>query len=319
MSGGARAKSIGMGLEYSLRNHLRERGYQSERVPLSGASVQLRTAVALHDVYGRKTFTAPVDPLNPSGPVSTSSLFLQIECKKSSNPKTDKGDTRYLNMQLKKWIHGRIDFNNDELLVFAFARSELFALISEERFNVINKTPYRPEVEVEVPGESIFKLYHTVAKKYPLLKCPAMGCNYVILSLDHFLDLRERYQEDLVFENKIEAPNPIEFIKKVDDVQKLLDFDKNNKLSYMEKRVLYSKLERIEAGQTIIDPSFINENQFWLKEEDKPLILKLSPEERAAIEVEAELRNISVTDLLLKLLRSFLKVQIEKRQAEPNV
>ena len=112
MSGGKRSKTIGDGFEYRVRDWFRTQGWSSERNPLSGASEQLKKLVAKHDVRASKN-----------------GLFLQLECKKTNNTQKHK---------LQRIWYEKVDFTNDEFIVFGFGRSPIYCCIPLEIYRELH-------------------------------------------------------------------------------------------------------------------------------------------------------------------------------------
>ena len=239
---GRKSKSLGTSFEYRIANWFEAKdGWNGKRNPLSGASTQIEEAVGKHDVRAWN---------------DDQTLFLQIEAKKKSAAKKP----NKLIIQ-KEWID-KINFEKDELLVFATNRSPLYVFLPYTRFcKVLGRA-----VKFELTKDDIYKgekqltfdrakVDDTEDNRYFLAW---RNSEYVILLLEDFITLRETadISDDLT---------PEEEIKRIGSLEKAEAFEKANlsTLTYKQKRLLYSKFEQLESG-TLINPLAHADQQFWL-------------------------------------------------------
>lgn len=240
------AKRIGNAFEYRVADWFDGKpGWFGLRNPLSGASEQIKNAVSKHDVRAWN------EQLN---------IFLQIECKKRSKNAKDAKKSDSIEIK-KEWID-KLDFENDELLVFATNRSPIYVFIPTARFFLLLGRSYTIEYDKHhhFKGEKQFVLYrelvdtakdqrfHLVWNQEP----------WTILLLEDFLMLRETA--------KIELSLSIEEqIKRLTTLENALTFEKNNltTLNYKQKSLLYSKIHQLESDG-FVNPIVHAESQFWL-------------------------------------------------------
>lgn len=240
------AKRIGNAFEYRVADWFDQQpNWFGLRNPLSGASEQIKTAVSKHDVRAWN------EKLN---------IFLQIECKKRSKNSKDPKKSDSLEIK-KEWID-KLDFENDELLVFATNRSPIYVFIPSSRFFRILGRSFEIEYSKEntFKGEKQFVLYRELVdrledKRFHLLWNQQP---WTILLLDDFLVLRETA--------KIEQTLSVEEqIKRFTNLESALNFESENisTLNYKQKSLLYSKIHQLDSDG-FINPVIHAESQFWL-------------------------------------------------------
>jgi len=231
----ATANVIGKGFEYSTVNWINTHNkegqvchpYESLRNPLSGANAQISAEIGLYDIR-----------------VWTSSIFLQIELKKTMK--------NVISLDKIDWI-GKLNMANDELLVFAYNRSDRFALISLERYlQIAGKYLKEYDNVIEAKGERYFKLDRKLIED----NIPALlvwgGQKYIILDFGEFLAMRYGYKE------QSKHQEPAEFIKSTYDVIKLKEWyiAISSVLSTREQYLYWSKLNRLETGKSLLSDTF---------------------------------------------------------------
>lgn len=259
---GLREARRGRSYEYRLRDWLRQHGYQAERNPLSGASAQLEEELGKYDVRASK-----------------GQIFLQIEAKKTSAQ-----DKRII----KRSQLDKIQFDNDELYVFAFDRSDHYAIVSLDRYISLTRTTKTSSTEAAdlcygtrqiktVRGKKQFTFHRKwLEGTRTLFYWPEVETYFVALLLAEFLKIREKYQQRASNEQEITTTeDPIELIKKCNQLQELLDFyqQKGEQLSFKQKRILFSKCERLEAGaDNRVSNRFIASQEWWLSNDKKYLL-----------------------------------------------
>jgi hypothetical protein len=246
------AHVIGRSYEYRVRNWFKEReNWEAERNPLSGASDQITEEMGKHDVRAWN------DKLN---------IFLQIECKKTS--------TEQDNLKIQKEWLDKIDFSNDEFLVFSYQNCQQhFALMPKSAAQaILEKVEHKLKLKekiYEASGEVQFgfKKEWVDGKRDEIFLVKFNDVIYYILDLGEFIDLREKY-----IKPESENKSLIERIKTLNTKESLEKFFKDNesKMETRDKRAYYAKLERIESGNiNEADHGMIKQNQFWLPEEKK--------------------------------------------------
>ncbi len=255
----------GRSYEYRIRDWFRNKdhkpdlpsGWQAERNPLSGASKQIEDEIGLYDVRAWK-----------------GNLFLQIEAKK-----TGKKDKRIIQRaQLDK-----LNFDNDELYVFAFSRSSHYALISLDRYLALTAANAYGSTEVAelcygsgqirtARGKKQFTFrkewLEDSSNNRTIFYWPETDQYYISLPLAEFIQVREAYEEQQADKFIPETYIPTEFIKRCNSIEQLLTYYEESKdtLTFKEKRVLFSKCERIEAGisNQSVGGRFLANQQWWL-------------------------------------------------------
>ena len=255
----------GRSYEYRIRNWFRNKeqkpdlpsGWQAERNPLSGASKQIEDEIGLYDVRAWK-----------------GDIFLQIEAKK-----TGKKDKRII----KRAQLDKLKFDNDELYVFAFSRSSHYALISLDRYLMLMSGRSYGSTEVAelcygsgqiriARGEKQFTFrkewLEDSSNSKTIFYWPETDTYYVSLPLTEFIKVRELYQEQQADKILSETYTPTEFIKRCNDIEQLLAYYEESKdsLLFKEKRILFSKCERLEAGidNQSVGGRFMASQQWWL-------------------------------------------------------
>ena len=239
---------IGKGYEYRLRDWFRERGWNSERNPLSGASKQITEEMGKHDVRSWK-----------------GDIFLQIECKKTNK------ESESLTIQ-QEWLN-KINFDNDEFLCFSFKGCKQHFCLFPKRIGdaifrdaVLDKsaTVYKPV------GSSGFGYKREWLENKPRF-CSQVDFNnvhYYVVDLELYVEYREKFDG-----HNADSKSFVEQVKALHDVSKLkkLYSENESKLTTREKRIYYGKLERVENGKfNSVDATTMNESQFWL--DNKPVV-----------------------------------------------
>jgi hypothetical protein len=232
--GGHAPKGRGTSYEYRVRNWFQERGWEAERNPLSGASDQISETTGKHDVRAKKA-----------------GLFLQIECKKTGAEDKHK---------LQRIWFEKIDFKNDEFLVFAFSRSDHYAIITQGIYKALNPDFLEDTPRYTAEGASQFTFHRAWlnAEDPVCFLWKDYGEIYVATELSKFIALLEK-------RGPLETLNPIDVIKATDDIPKLLEWYKIHKhrLTNKEKHFYYNKLCMLEEGCTGPSREFIASQQFW--------------------------------------------------------
>lgn len=249
------AHVIGKDYEYRLRNWFVEKGWKAERNPLSGASDQIEEQLGKHDVRAWK------EDLN---------IFLQIECKKTMQKKKTKDgqDDDTLIIQ-KEWLD-KIDFDNDEFLVFSYNRCQQhFAYMTKEASEKIldsSKMKVLPAFEPRGGSGFGFKREWLEDKKDVIHVSNFIGKTWYAMDLEVFIDAREKSKiptKATSFDEKIKT------IHSIDTLKELFTTESAN-WNTREFRLYYSKLERLETGKdNAYNPTFIKDSQFWLEEKKK--------------------------------------------------
>lgn len=239
---------IGKGYEYRLRDWFRERGWNSERNPLSGASKQITEEMGKHDVRSWK-----------------GEIFLQIECKKTNK------ESESLAIQ-QEWLD-KINFDNDEFLCFSYKGCKQHFCMFPKRIGdaifkdvVLDKssTVYKPS------GSSGFGYKREWLEGKPKYCSQVMFNNvhYYVVDLELYVENREKFNG-----HNADSKGFVEQVKATHDQSKLkkLFKDSESKLTTREKRIYYGKLERLETGKfNSVDESTMKESQFWL--DDKAIV-----------------------------------------------
>ena len=234
---------IGKGYEYRVRDWFRERGWGSERNPLSGASKQITEEMGKHDVRSWK-----------------GNIFLQIECKKT-NKESDSLDIK------QEWLD-KINFDNDEILCFSFKNcKQHFCLITKRMGDGVFKDAQlvKSDSVYKPIGNSSFGYKREWLENKPRFCSQVIFNNviYYVVDLELFLEFREKYDG-----NNAESKGFVENVKAIHDIDKLkkLYKDSESKLTTREKRIFYGKLERLETGKlNAVDESTMRDSQFWLE------------------------------------------------------
>ena len=269
---------IGRTYEYRVRDFFRKAGWKSERNPLSGASDQIEEELGKHDVRSwREDFN----------------IFLQIECKKTND------ENGILGIK-KEWID-KIDFNNDEILVFSYLRcSQDFIFIPKEfALDVIKSMKLKLLQTHVAKGGTIFGF-----KKEWLEHKDGEYCIVEFLEREWAaFDLVEyvKYREKFKVETKATTfADKIKSISSIDDLKKLRAEDEAN-WKTKDWKSYYSKLDRLESGDVSYNPSFIKEGQWWLPEDKKFDWDK------------------NTVESIMKKVKSFVNVNLEENEEEDMV
>ncbi len=247
------ANSIGKSYEYRLRNWFVEKGWRSERNPLSGASQQISEQLGKHDVRAWKD-----------------NIFLQIEAKKTGIKKKNKAGEDDDTMVIQKEWLDKIDFNNDEFLVFSFNRCQQhFAFMTNDSAEKIIGTLGMKKSDVhEAKGGSGFgfKRQWLEDQRGLIVVCDFIGKTWYALDLEEYIDAREKSGIPTAatsFEDKIKSIQSMDLLKELHAAESSTWTTKQN-------RLYYSKLERLETGEeNKYNPEFIKQGQFWLSEDKK--------------------------------------------------
>lgn len=248
------ANVIGKGYEYRVRNWFVAKGWKSERNPLSGASDQIEEELGKHDVRAWK------DDLN---------IFLQIECKKTMQKKKTKDGVEDDTIVIQKEWLDKIDFNNDEFLVFSFNRCQQhFAFMAAEAADKILQQVSHSLVKtdpIDPRGDSGFGFKRVWLEDKQLTICVVnfIGKMWYAMDLEYFIAAREQCKiptKATSFEEQIKTIQNVEVLKEL--------FTKESSTwTTRQFRIYYSKLERLESGKdNAYNPSFIKDSQFWLDE-----------------------------------------------------
>jgi len=249
------AHSIGKSYEYRVRDFLVAKGWKAERNPLSGASEQIEQELGKHDVRAWR------DDLD---------IFLQIECKKTMIKKKNAAgqDDDSLGIE-KKWID-KIDFTNDEFLVFSYNRCQQhFCFMPKEiAEKILAKTKLKCLPTHTPSGDKIFgfKREWIEGKQKEICVIEFLNRTWYALDLEEFLSARERYG------GPTSASNFADKIKAMSDIKKLKELysKEESTLTTKDKRIYYSKLERLESGNSnSYNPDFIKEGQWWMDDSKK--------------------------------------------------
>lgn len=235
MSGGRKPKGRGTNYEYRIRNTLRDMGWEAERNPLSGASAQVSEVVGKHDVRA-----------------SRADIFLQIECKK-----TGEHDKHILQ---RGWID-KIDFTNDEFLVFAFGRSDNYALILESVYQSVDQAHVPDVPRFTAKGGTRFTFHRSwIEEEDPVtFLWEDYGEMYVVTELSKWIQL-------LLKRGPLKALKPMDMINSATEIGPLAEWYRENKhrLTNLEKCHFYGKLHRLENDiPDEVAPEFKAAVQWW--------------------------------------------------------
>lgn len=234
MPGGKKVKSRGTSYEYRIRSWFKDKGWDSERNNLSGASTQISELIAKHDVRASKH-----------------GIFLQIEAKKTANKEKHK--------LKRKWVE-ELDFSNDEFLVFAFGRSDHYALVSIDFYEAL--TGLRGfTARYEAIGGTQFTFHKSwINDELPVcFLWVDYGEKFIVTTLEEFVNLIEK-------RGPLKALDPLSYISSATSIADLTGWYKENRhrLTNKEKCLYYGKLHRLEYN--IADeasPEFIATTQWW--------------------------------------------------------
>lgn len=234
MPGGKRSKTIGDGFEYRVRDWFRNQGWHSERNPLSGASDQLKTLVAKHDVRATKQ-----------------GVFLQLECKKTNDTKKHK---------LRREWYDKINFLNDEFLVFGFGRSAIYCCVPLAIYQELDPN-MDPTPTHEAKGEKQFTFHRSWFD----------DTDYVVFHWETYQEcyvatLLENWVELLSQRGPLEDMDPVSVICGADEIKFLTNwFNKHHhRLTNEQKCLYYGKLHRLEHNIADIPKhELLAEVQWW--------------------------------------------------------
>lgn len=243
---GTQSHVIGKGYEYRVRDFFRKAGWKSERNPLSGASDQIEEELGKHDVRSwREDFN----------------IFLQIECKKTNN------EDGILGIK-KEWID-KIDFSNDEILVFSFLRcGQDFIFIPLEIASPVLEKKKLTKLEThDASGDTVFGFKKEWIADQENKYCVVNFLNksWAVFDLAVYVDYREKNKIETKAKN---ASDKVKAITSIDELKKLKETESSN-WSTKEWKAYYSKLDRLESGDVSYNPGFIKESQWWLPEDKK--------------------------------------------------
>ena len=243
---GTQSHIIGRGFEYRVRDYFRKVGWKAERNPLSGASDQIEEELGKHDVRAWK---------------ESPNIFLQIECKKTND------EDGILGIK-KEWID-KINFNNDEILVFSYLRcGQDFIFIPKEiASDILAKMGMKPIQTLQARGDTIFgfKREWIEGKDKGYCIVEFLEKEWVVFDLALYVEYREKFKietKSTTFADKIKT------ITNIDDLKKLRA-EQEAGWKTKDWKMYYSKLERLESGDVSYNPSFIKEGQWWLPEDKK--------------------------------------------------
>jgi len=238
MPGGRMPKGRGTSYEYRVRNWFRDKGWQSERNNLSGASEQVAEHISKHDVRA----------------YSNGGIFLQLECKKTASP--DKHTLQ------REWF-GKLDFNNDELLVFAFGNSPHYIIVPEILYASLDPSFVTGTSRYTAEGYAQFAFQRSwLDDEDPVcFLWQDYSTIYVATLLEKYIDLLEK-------RGPLEKIDPAEVIKAatVANLKGLVEWYKIHKhrLTNREKFLYYEKLCRLEEGDSgQLSRQAVVESQWW--------------------------------------------------------
>jgi len=249
MSGGRSVKQRGTSYEVRLVKWIANRaGWQAKRIPLSGASQFITECIGGHDVKAWN------ESLN---------IHLTIEAKKRGKV-TKEEDCHQIIIQ-KKWLENNLDFDKDNLLVFATNQSPHYTFLPLHRyFQILNRKydiVYTSENTFKGKSQFLFKREYIDNNSDSRFHLLWDNQPYVVILLEDFITLREtaNLHDDLSTEDQI---------VRLSSLDKAIEFEKLNldSLTYSQKKLLYTKLEQIESGEVIHPIAHANE-QFWLKDD----------------------------------------------------
>lgn len=238
-----RSKQRGTSYEVRITNWFKELpGWDALRIPLSGASSSITQHIGGHDVKAWN---------------EKKSITLIVEAKKRGTVKDDK---RCNEMEIKKeWID-KIDFDKDEVLVFATQRSPHYALIPLKRFfQILGRkflVDYNKEQIFKGKGQFLFKR-ESFEKHGDYYHINWAEAPYVIMLLEKFVVLRET--SNLVTHLPLEDQ-----IRNIQTLEQGKIFEQTNleDLNYREKKMLYEKLDFLENGG-FLNPLFHAKEQWY--------------------------------------------------------
>jgi hypothetical protein len=295
---------IGKSYEYRIRNWFKENrsGWKAERNPLSGASTQITEEMGKHDVRAWN------DSLN---------IFIQIEAKKTS-----KKDNI---LAIKKEWLDKIDFNNDEILVYSYqnCKQHFCFMTKEVSEKILESTKENIKISkdiIEAKGEVQFNAKREwFEEKEEIIAISFIGNIYHVYDLGKFIDIREKYVKP-----KDNKQSFVEQIKTLNTQEELEKFFKENEsnLKTRDKRVFFSKLERVELGKdNLFNHDMVKSNQFWLPEEKrfdwnentiKSIENKIIDWTDKNIDEDSEWSNEIEIEILMKDIRKILGLEEKK-------
>jgi hypothetical protein len=222
-----------------------KKGWKAERNPLSGASDQIEEELGKHDVRCWK---------------EEMKIFLQLECKKTNHESV---------LDIKKeWID-KIDFYNDEFLVFSYMRCQQhFAFMPADVLDeIVEKMKLKKSETFEPRGEVLFgcKREWIEGKLDTVFVVSFLGKLWYIIDLDIYIDAREKLNietKSTTVADKIKSINTVKELKALKDTEGAAWGTKALK-------AYYNKLDRLESGDVSYNPDFIKTSQWWLPEEKR--------------------------------------------------
>lgn len=235
MAGGRVPKGRGTNYEYRVRDWFRDNKWESERNDLSGASKQIAMLVAKHDVRASKQ-----------------GIFLQLECKKTKAKDEHKIE--------RVWFT-KIDFTNDEFLVFAFGRSPHYAMVPESVYQSLDSeyVPVAPRYEATGKTQFNCKRAWFEDELVVVIDWKPFETRYVATTLEHLIEL-------------IEVRGPLAVLKPMDEINAAKEIGPlvewyqqyKNRLTNLEKCHYYGKLHRLEHNITDeVSPEYKASVQWW--------------------------------------------------------
>jgi hypothetical protein len=234
MPGGKAPKGRGTSYEYRVRDFLRFLGWNSERNDLSGASKQIANLIGRHDVRASKQ-----------------GIFLQLECKKTSGKDEHKIERAWLD---------KIDFTNDEILVFAFGRSVHYAIVPESVYQSLDSKYLPSSPRYEATGKTLFTCKRAWFDEDEVVIIHWKPYErYVATTLERIIRLIEK-------RGPLAVLKPIDFINSTKEIGPLIEWYRQykNRLTNFEKCHYYGKLHRLEHGITDeISPEYKASVQWW--------------------------------------------------------
>lgn len=234
MPGGKTPKGRGTSYEYRVRNFLRSLGWDAHRNDLSGASKQIAMLVAKHDVRASKN-----------------GIFLQLECKKTKAKEEHK---------IERIWFTKIDFTNDEFLVFAFGRSPHYAMVPELAYQMLDKGYVPVAPRYEATGKTQFNCKRAWFDEDLVVVIDWKPFErYIATTLEHIIGLIEA-------RGPLAVLKPMDIINSAKEIGPLVDWYRQykNRLTNLEKCHYYGKLHRLEHNiGDEVSPEFKASVQWW--------------------------------------------------------
>lgn len=245
MPGGRAPKSRGTSYEYRVKQWLLDHDWIANRNPLSGASQQIVETTGKHDVRASKD-----------------GIFLQLECKK-----TGQQDKHVLH---REWFE-KIDFTNDEYLVFAFGRSDSYVLILSSVYQTLDLNYKFDAPRYEAAGATRFTFHRKWIEEEDPLTFLWRDYNevYVVTTFSHLIDL-------ILARGPLKVLKPMDFIASVKDIPSLVIWYKENKhrLTNLERCFVYGKLHRLEHGISDEVSSEFKASVQWWRDTSEDVVMK---------------------------------------------